>query len=115
EAPKGTPLPAGGGEPAKAWQAYRKAIQSGDIAAIRKTVSKDMVKDTEDPEFKNTLRMIQAMQPKKVRIDGGAVDGDTATLLVTSLDEKNTTGTVTLRLESGQWKLARENWKSSTD
>lgn len=112
---KGTPLPADGGEPGKAWQAYRKAIASGDIPAIRKTVAKEMVKDTEDPDFKKMLGMIQAMQPKKVKIKSGAVDGENATLLVDSLDEKNTTGTITLRRESGQWKLVKESWKTTAD
>jgi hypothetical protein len=112
---KGTKLPADGGEPAKAWQAYRKAIQSGDVAAIRKSVAKDLVKDTEDPDFKKMLGVIQAMQPKKVKINGGSVDGDKATLLVTSLDEKNTTGTVTMVRENGQWKLSKEDWKTKAE
>lgn len=109
---KGTPLPAGGGEPAKAWMAYRKAIASGDIAAIRKTVAKDLQKDTESPDFKQMLGVIQAMQPKKVKVNGGSVAGDTATLLVDSLDAEKQTGTITLRREGGQWKLAKEEWKS---
>ncbi len=112
---KGTPLPKDGGEPAKAWEAYRKAMRSGDIAAIRKTIAKELIKDTEDPDFKKMLPVIQTMQPKKVKINGGTVDGDDATLLVDSLDEKNTTGTITLRRESGQWKLVKEAWKSSAD
>ncbi len=112
---KGTPLPADGGEPAKAWQAYRKAIQSGNIAAIRKSVTKEMAKQTEDPEFKKMLGVIQAMQPKKVKIKSGSVDGDTATLLVDNLDEKSSSGTVTLVRESGQWKLMKEEWKSRAE
>lgn len=112
---KGTRLPADGGEPAKAWQAYRKAIASGDVAAIRKNITADMVKQTEDPDFKKMLPLIREMQPKKVKIDGGTIDGDNATLLVTSLDEKNTTGTVTLHRESGQWKLVKESWKSRSE
>jgi hypothetical protein len=112
---KGTPLPADGGEPGKAWMAYRKAISAGDIGAIRKSVVKDMAKQTEDPDFKKMLGVIQAMQPKKVKIKSGSVDGDTATLLVDSLDEKNTSGTVTLQREGGQWKLAKEDWKTKSD
>lgn len=109
---KGTPLPADGGDPAKAWQAYRKAIASGDIAAIRKSVAKELQKDTESPDFKEMLGVIQAMQPKKVKVNGGSVDGDTATLRVTNLDEKNATGTITMKRESGQWKLQKESWKT---
>lgn len=112
---KGTALPKDGGDPGKAWQAYRKAIASGDINAIRKTIASELVKDTEDPDFKKMLPVIASMQAKKVRIDRGTVDGDNATLLVTSLDEKNTTGTVTMRKEGGQWKLVKEAWKSTSD
>ena len=112
---KGAKLPADGGEPGKAWQAYRKAITAGDLASIRKSVVAEMAKQTEDPDFKKMLPVIQAMQPKNVKIDGGTIDGDNATLLVTSLDEKNTTGTVTMRRESGQWKVVNESWKSRTE
>ncbi len=112
---KGTPLPADGGEPAKAWESYRKAMRSGDLAAIRKTVAKELVKSTEDPDFKKMLPLIQSMQPKKVKVNGGSVDGDNATLLVDSLDEKDTKGTVTMHREGGQWKLVKESWKTSAD
>ena len=111
----GTPLPAGGGEPAKAWQAYRKAMTSGDLKAIRATIASEMVKQTEDPDFKKMLPVIQAMQPKHVKIQRGSVDGDTATLLVDDLDEKNSHGTITLRRENGQWKLRKEAWKTVSD
>ncbi|HEY3056248.1 MAG TPA: hypothetical protein VGK31_09995 [Thermoanaerobaculia bacterium] len=112
---KGTPLPADGGEPAKAWQAHRKAIASGDIAAIRKTIAAEHVKDLDDPDFKKMLPLMKEMQPKKVKITGGSIDGDTATLLVKNLDEKNSTGTVTMRREGGQWKLAKEAWKTTSE
>ena len=108
----GKPLPAGGGEPAKAWEAYRKAITAGDIKAIRKSVTSDMVKATDDPDFKKMLGVIQAMQPKHVKVRRGAVDGDKATLLVDDLDEKNSKGTITLLREGGQWKLQKEEWKN---
>jgi hypothetical protein len=112
---KGTPLGKDGGEPGRAWQAYRSAIHSGDVAAIRKTIAKELIADTQGPDFKKMLPVIQEMQPKKVKINSGAVDGENATLLVTSLDEKNTAGTVTLRMESGQWKLVKEAWKTTSD
>ena len=111
----GTPLPAGGGDVGKAYEAYRKVMAAGDIAGIRKSVITEMAKQTESPDFKQMLPMIQAMQPKKVKITGGSVDGDNATLLVTSLDEKNTTGTVTMRKEGGAWKVGKESWKTSSD
>ncbi len=112
---KGAALPADGGEPAKAWQAYRKAMTAGDIAAIRKLITADHVKDTEDPDFKKMLPMIREMQPKHVKITKGSIDGDTATLLVKDLDEKNSNGTITMQREGGQWKLSRESWKTKSE
>jgi hypothetical protein len=110
----GTALPAGGGDPGKAYESYRKAMAAADIPAIRKLVIPEMAKQTENPEFKEMLPMIQAMSPKKIKITGGSVDGDSATLLVQSLDEKNTTGTITMKKDGGQWKMAKESWKSTS-
>ncbi|HEV8660409.1 MAG TPA: hypothetical protein VGS96_17520 [Thermoanaerobaculia bacterium] len=112
---KGTPLPADGGEPAKAWQAHRKAIAAGDMAAIRKTIAAEHLKDLDDPDFKKMLPLMKEMQPKKVKITGGSIDGDTATLLVKNLDEKNSNATVTMRREGGQWKLVKEAWKTTSE
>ena len=112
---KGTALPADGGEPAKAWQVYRKAMTAGDLAAIRKLITAEHVKDTEDPDFKKMLPMMKEMMPKHVRITRGTVDGDTATLLVDDLDDKTSHGTVTMKREGGQWKLAQESWKAHSD
>ena len=110
----GTALPAGGGEVGKAYESYRKFMAAGDLPGIRKSVITEMAKQTESPDFKEMLPMIQSMQPKKIKITGGAVDGDNATLLVTSLDEKNTTGTVTMKKEGGQWKVGKESWKTTS-
>jgi hypothetical protein len=108
---KGTPLPAGGGEPAKAYDAYRKAVAAGNIPAVKKLVVAEMAKQTETEDFKKMFPLIKAMQQKSIRVTGGSVDGDNATLLVESLSEKNMKATVTMRREGGQWKLAQESWK----
>jgi hypothetical protein len=110
--PKGTPLAAGGGEPGKAYDTYRKVLASGDVAALRKAVSAERSKAMDDPDFVKMLPLIREMEPKNVKITGGAVDGERATLLVTAADEHETsTGTVTMVRERGAWKVADENWK----
>lgn len=111
---KGTPLAAGGGEPGKAYDVYRKAMIAGDMARLKKTVAAERAKQLDDPKFKEMLPLIQGMQPKKVKITGGSVDGDTATLLVENLDEKSSKGTITMVKEGGTWKLMKESWKSGT-
>jgi hypothetical protein len=114
--PKGTPLPAGGGDVGKAYEAYRKALLAGNLAALKKTVSADKVASIDDPEFKDHLKIIQAMTPKKVTITGGAVDGDTATLLATAKEGNETsTGKITMVREGGAWKLGKESWESKSN
>jgi len=116
EALKGTPLPAGGGEPAKAYAAYSKAIGGGDIAALKKLVSKERASQMDSKEFKEMFGLIQAMQPKNVKITGGAVDGETATLLATAKDGKDTsTGTITMVREGGAWKVQQDSWKTRSE
>jgi hypothetical protein len=110
---KGTPLPKGGGEPAKAYEAYRKAMKSADFASLRKMIVPEMAQQMDDPEFKEMFPMIQGMQPKKVTITGGVVDGDSATLDVLNPEEKNSKGTISMVKLKGAWLLKKESWRTS--
>jgi hypothetical protein len=112
----GKPLPAGGGEPGKAYEAYRKIMKKGDLVALRKAVSEEQAAKMQGPEFEKMFELVQAMQQEKVTITGGAVDGDTATLLVTA-DTKgeHSTGTVTMVRQKGLWRLQMESWKSVSE
>ena len=59
--------------------------------------------------------MVQAMRTKNVKITGGTVDGNTATLLATGKDDSGTAnGKITMVLEGGAWKVQNENWKSGS-
>lgn len=111
---KGTPLAAGGGEPGAAYEKYRKAMKSGDLAALRKALAAEMVKQMDAPDFKEMFPMIQAMQPKTVKIVSGAIDGDTATLKAEAKDSANelSYGTVTMVKEGGAWKMKKESWRN---
>src|SRR5262245_43368880 len=51
EPPKGTPLPAGGGDPGKAYAAYSKALAAGDMAGVRKGVGAERAKGMESKEL----------------------------------------------------------------
>lgn len=113
---RGKMLPAGGGEPGKAYEAYRKALLAGNIAGIKKTVAKDRAAEMNDPDFPKMLPLVQAMTPKTVKITAGSIDGETAILLTEGTDKgEKSTGKVTLVKEAGAWKIANEEWKSKTD
>jgi len=112
-APKGKPLPSDGGDPGKAYRAYLKTIQGGNIAQIRGAVSAARSKQVTDKDMKEMIPMLQAMAPKNLRITGGAMDGDHATLLATSQDGGETMhGTITMLKEGGGWKVEQESWKN---
>jgi hypothetical protein len=113
---KGVALPAGGGEPAKAYERHRKAVAAGDLKAVKASVSAARAKEMDTPDFKQMFPLMQEMQPKNVKITGGSVDGDTATLLTTAKDGKEvSTGTITLVREGGAWKVEKESWKSRVE
>jgi hypothetical protein len=113
--PKGNPLPAGGGEPAKAYLAFDKAVAAGNMAAVKNGVSAEQRKSMDDADFKKMFPLMQALRAKNVKITGGTIDGNTATLLATGKDDSGTTtGKVTMVLEGGAWKVQQEEWKSGS-
>jgi hypothetical protein len=112
-APKGKPLPADGGEPAKAYRAYLKTIQGGNVAQIRSAVTAERSKQVSDKDMKEMIPLLQAMAPKNLKITGGAIDGEHATLIATSKDGSETmNGTITMLREGGAWKVEQESWKN---
>jgi len=68
------------------------------------------------PLFHETL-------PKLVTVTGETIEGNKATVKATATPEQPlkpgdkdvTTGTITLVLEDGQWKIEKENWNSSIE
>jgi hypothetical protein len=117
----GTPLPAGGGEPAKAYRAYLAAMDKGDIDALLKTMSRERAEQIaahrNDPDFKQMFAFIQGERLRDPRIGKGSTKGDVATLEVSgkSGDGQASTGTVTLVKEGGAWKLSKEEMSTHVE
>lgn len=114
---KGTPLPAGGGEPGKAYSAYLKLLAAGDMKGVLGGVSAARSQEaSSDPDFKKLFPLLKAMQPTGVKITGGAIDGNNATLLATGKDgDSVSNGTITLVREGGAWKVEKEEWKTRSE
>lgn len=111
----GTPLPAGGGEPGKAYVAYCKAITASDMAALKKLVSAERAKSMDSPDFAKMFPMIQSMMAKDIKITGGTMTATTATLNAEGKDSMGggvTKGTISMVLEDKQWKVTEDSWKS---
>jgi hypothetical protein len=114
---KGTALPAGGGEPGKAYAAYLKLLGGNDMKAFLGALTAERAKQaSSDPDFKKMFPLIQAMQPKGIKVTSGAIDGNKATLLATGKDDTQVSnGTITMVKEGGAWKVEREEWKTSSE
>lgn len=111
----GKALPAGGGEPGKAYMDYCKAMTSGDMAALRKLVSADRAKGMDDPDFKKMFPMIQSMMAKNIKITGGTMSATEATLNAEGTDPMGggtSKGTISMVMEDKQWKVKEDSWKS---
>ncbi len=108
----GQPLPAGGGEPGKAYMALHRAAQAGNADAIIPLLDHDraaeMRASRSKPEFPQMLAMIRMMEPAEVHIVSGRVNGDQASLQLAGKDSDGSamTGEVKLVREGGQWKVA---------
>lgn len=121
DAKNGTRLPAGGGEPGKAYLAFDKAVAKGDLNQLKKFAPEDggglPPLDPSDPETKQMLELLKAMQPKNIRITEGWVAGDLATLTVVaeeSVDgmKSTSTGTIFMKREAGTWRVGKQSWKT---
>jgi hypothetical protein len=110
---KGTPLPAGGGDIGKAYLAFTRSTAAGDMNAVRNGASAERAAQMNTPDFKEMFPLIQAMEPKDIKVTGGAVDGDTATLIASgTTDGDKANGTISMVREGGKWKVAKESWSS---
>jgi len=117
DASSGTKLPPGGGEPGKAYMAFDKAARSGNFNEMKKLASKNNPPpDMKPEEMKAMMELIKLMRATKVKVTGGFVSGNHATLTVEGEDstdkKKKATGTIEMGLEDGAWKLLAEKWKS---
>jgi hypothetical protein len=108
----GTPLPADGGEPGKAYLAYNTALDKSDFDALGKTWDKKNSNWLQDRrkrnDFKDTFRQLQMtyLMPHP-KINQAFVKGDKATLFVSGedIDRHASEFIVFLHQEDGGWRV----------
>ncbi|TDR47759.1 uncharacterized protein DUF4878 [Tahibacter aquaticus] len=114
----GKPLPPGGGEAGKVFQANLAAMQKGDIDAMLATVSKaqadKMRAQKNDPKFPMMLQMMKSFAPKSATVTGGQDFGDHAELTLDAVGQsgEKSSGTCKLVKEDGKWKVEKTSMKS---
>ena len=98
--------------PGKAYASYYKAKLAGDIDELKKWVIKDHVKDLESEMGKMMIKLSMETDPKEIEIVETEISGNSARLTVKGkTDYQNiATGSVTMVLENGQWKVETDKW-----
>lgn len=104
----GTALPPDGGDPGRAVMAQFAAIEKNDFSALKATASpeqRQMMEEAEKAgEAKDLFTMMRSMSPRKVRVVGGTVDGDEATVDFEGVaDGKAAKGFATVTRIDGKW------------
>ena len=114
DAATGKKLPAGGGEPGKAWMALHEAILRKDLAAIKKMSLPGEMPNMSDEDLRKGLELMALMSPEKIVIEDGYVRGDDAVLYMSGIQggEKQY-GVVRLSRTGGNWRPAGEKWSNT--
>jgi len=108
--PPGTALPAGGGEPGRAYNAYLAALAKGDLVGLRAMAGENgswRYPEDDPTAAKEALKSARDEQPVQAEILRGRVHGDEAILWVRGLDrdEIHRAGRVLMRKAEGRWRF----------
>ncbi|MBK9670410.1 MAG: nuclear transport factor 2 family protein [Thermomonas sp.] len=116
--PPGTPLPADGGEPGKAYHAWVAAVAKGDLGVLRTLVGDDYnawrLKSEDQDDARAALKDLRDGTPVQARILRGRLDGDAAVLWVEGRDRDEILrrGRVLLRQVDGGWRYLQSSLES---
>ncbi len=104
----GTALPPDGGEPGRAVLAHFGAIEKNDFKALKATASPErqamMTEAEKSGEAKEMFKMLRDFSPRKVRVVGGTVDGDSALVDYEGVEDgKPVQGTAEVMRVGGKW------------
>ena len=110
----GVPLPADGGDPGRAYAAYREALSRTDRAALKPLLSPEQRSFTEGLEKDgkadaHVQALATAHRGQSLRVTGGYANGDKAVLLIAGESSAGpVAGEVLLVRESGRWRVDDE-------
>lgn len=109
--PPGTPLPADGGEPGRAYRAWAAAVAKGDLPVLRNLAGRDYdawrIKSDDQDDVKSALKDLRDGTPVEPKILSGRIDGDTAVLWVEGRDRDDILrrGRVQLQRADKAWRF----------
>jgi hypothetical protein len=98
--------------PSKAYAEYYRALMSGDKDELRKHLASDIVKEADEETINMVIELTHTTNPTTLKITGSEVKGNEALLKAEGLrDGEKSTGSIEMKLEDGEWKVAKDSWK----
>ena len=95
--------------------AFDKASRAGNLTEMKKFASNTRpMPEMSAEDTKQMIEMMKLMRPSSVKVTGGFVSGEHATLNVEAVDPDSKAkvhGTIEMAREGGAWKLLAEKWK----
>ena len=119
--PPGTPLPADGGEPGKAYRAWTAAVAKGDIKVLGALVGGEYdawrIKSDDADDVRGALKDLRDGTPVQAKVLRGRIDGDSAVLWVEGKDRDDILrrGRVLLQREDGTWRFKEADLDTVND
>jgi hypothetical protein len=102
--------------PEEAFRTYRRALATGDPAAVKPLVVAARRNELDGPDAASLLGLAAAFAPTDYELREVAVDGDRAELqLAATLEGHTATGTARMAREEGRWLLEEEHWEITFD
>jgi hypothetical protein len=112
--PKPTTLAAGGGEPGTVYASLVKAIQAADWNAAHLLLPPDQVPQTrpKPSEMKDYFHDLGLNYPKTVKVTGGLLKADRATIEIsgTNSEDKKINGTVAMKKVASGWQVIDQSF-----
>jgi hypothetical protein len=111
----GQALPAGGGEPGKAYSAYIEALAKGNVEAVKAAMTESrgwvFAWAEDEKEIAKALETEALHKPVKVTVLGGWIDGDRAQIKVEGPGRYGGmyAGRVMMVKDGGRWKVDEQN------
>lgn len=106
-APIGDLLPAGGGEPGRAYLKWVEVVHAGDLERLKSILPPEMAAQLDAAtaeEARENIEFMQLMTPTGVTILGGSTDGEIALLEIEGLMEgEKVSGEITMTKTGDFW------------
>jgi WD40 repeat protein len=93
------------------WTTYHQATARGDVEAVRSLLAAGVAPDLQGPEARMALELRSAMVPVAPTVTHVEVQSSRAYIDIEGVVEQQAvTGRISLALESGSWKILKEEW-----